>query len=422
MKRLIVVDVSNFIFRAFFAIRPLHAADGTPVNAVYGVLSSMYNLITKYYPTHIVIARDTKEGSYRKEIYPEYKANRTEPPDELIPQFALIENLVDLLKLPSIRMPGYEADDIIGSVATQFKDQFDEILIASGDKDLMQFVGGPVKMLDTMKEKTYSREDVLEKMGVYPEQIVDYLSLVGDTSDNIPGVPGIGAKGASNLLAEFQNLETILANKDKIKNKKTQNALIENEDKAHLSKSLVKITTDLKLPINHEEMVYSLVATNDLISFLEKMNFKSWLTKLKDFHTDDDGLPDSVSSKNKKEVKDLEIVSLDTVAGLKKNLKKETTAIRAEWSNPEDQLSEIKSLMFYQGEKVYSIFFPSNEIKASDFFKVLEEVSPIVVSNDMKSLLQTAILSGHSFTNYFDISQAHFLINPERKNDIETLI
>lgn len=422
MKRLIIVDVSNFIFRAFFAIRPLHAADGTPVNAVYGVLSSMYNLITKYNPTHIVIARDTKEGSYRKEIYPEYKANRSEPPDELIPQFALIENLVDLLKLPNIRMPGYEADDIIGSVATQFKDQFDEILIASGDKDLMQFVDGPVKMLDTMKDKTYLREDVLEKMGVYPEQIVDYLSLVGDTSDNIPGVPGIGAKGAANLLAEFQNLETILANRDKIKNKKTQNALIENEDKAHLSKSLVKITTDLKLPLQEEQMVYSLVTSNDLISFLEKMNFKSWLTKLKDFHTDDDGFPDGVFQKAKKEVKDLEIVALSTVEDLKKNLKNETTAIRAEWSNPEDQLSDLKSLMFYQGDKVFSIFFSDSSINAADFFKVLEDVSPLVVSDDMKSLLQSAIISKHTFKDYFDISQAHFLINPERKHDLETLI
>lgn len=421
MKRLIIVDVSNFIFRAFFAIRPLHAADGTPVNAVYGVLSSIYNLITKYHPTHIVIARDTKEGSYRKEIYPDYKANRTEPPDELIPQFALIENLVDLLKLPNVRMPGYEADDIIGSVATQFKSHFDEILIASGDKDLMQFVDGPVKMLDTMKDKIYSREDVLEKMGVYPEQIVDYLSLVGDTSDNIPGVPGIGAKGAAKLLEEYKNLETILENKDQIKNKKTQNALIENEDKAHLSKKLVLITTDLKLPLNEDQMVYNLVATNDLISFLEKMNFKSWLGKLKEFHTDDDGFPDE-APKLKKEIKDLELMSIQSLGELKKILTKETTSVRAEWVNPEDQLSDVKSVMFYQGDKVYNIFFPDVSFKSSDFFATLEEVNPLVVSENMKSLLQSASLSGHSIKQYFDISQAHFLINPERKHDLETLI
>ena len=167
MKKLIIVDISNYIFRAFFAIRPLHSPEGTPVNAVYGVLSMVHNLIQKYQPTHILIARDTKEGSFRKEIDPNYKANRSEPPDDLIPHFALVDELVKMLKLPEIKMANYEADDIIGSAAVQWKKEFDEILIASGDKDLMQFVDGPVKMLDTMKEKIYVREDVKDKMGVY---------------------------------------------------------------------------------------------------------------------------------------------------------------------------------------------------------------------------------------------------------------
>lgn len=200
MKKLIIIDISNFIFRAFFAIRPLHAPDGTPVNAVYGVLSMLHNMIVKYQPTHILVARDTKEGSFRKEIFKDYKANRSEPPDELIPQFALVDELIAALGLPEIKAANYEADDIIGSVALQWKKDFDEILIASGDKDLMQFVDGPIKMLDTMKEKIYSREDVKDKMGVYPEEIVDYLSLIGDSSDNIPGVDGIGPKGARGSL------------------------------------------------------------------------------------------------------------------------------------------------------------------------------------------------------------------------------
>ena len=169
MKKLIIIDISNFIFRAFFAIRPLHTPEGTPVNAVYGVLSMLHNMIQKYQPTHVLVARDTKEGSFRKEIYNDYKAHRSEPPDELIPQFAIVDELVKVLGLPEIKAPRYEADDIIGSVATQWKNDFDEILIASGDKDLMQFVDGPIKMLDTMKEKIYLREDVKDKMGVYPK-------------------------------------------------------------------------------------------------------------------------------------------------------------------------------------------------------------------------------------------------------------
>jgi len=157
MKKLIIIDISNFIFRAFFAIRPLHTPEGIPVNAVYGVLSMLHNMIQKYQPTHVLVARDTKEGSFRKEIYGEYKAHRSEPPDELIPQFAIVDELIKVLGLPEIKAPRYEADDIIGSVAIQWKKDFDEILIASGDKDLMQFVDGPIKMLDTMKEKIYSR-------------------------------------------------------------------------------------------------------------------------------------------------------------------------------------------------------------------------------------------------------------------------
>ena len=202
-KRLIIVDVSNFIFRAFFAIRPLNAPDGTPVNAVYGMFTMLLKLLADHQPTHIFLARDTKGGSFRNQLYDQYKANRSAPPEDLIPQFALIDKLISRMNLPTFSHDNFEADDIIGSACVQWKDQFDEIFIASGDKDLMQFVGGNTKLLDTMKDKLYSPDDVEEKMGVRPEQIVDYLSIVGDASDNIPGMKGIGAVGAAKLLKEF---------------------------------------------------------------------------------------------------------------------------------------------------------------------------------------------------------------------------
>jgi len=209
-KRLIIVDVSNFIFRAFFAIRPMNAPDGTPTNAVYGMFTMLLKLLSDHRPTHIFLARDTKGGSFRNELYSEYKANRSEPPEDLVPQFALIEKLIQKMNLPTFSHDNFEADDIIGSAATQWKSEFDEIYIASGDKDLMQFVGGNVYLLDTMKDKLYSPPDVVEKMGVEPAQIVDYLSIVGDSSDNIPGMKGIGAVGAANLLKEYGTLETSL--------------------------------------------------------------------------------------------------------------------------------------------------------------------------------------------------------------------
>jgi DNA polymerase-1 len=187
-KRLIIVDVSNFIFRAFFAIRPMHAPNGTPTNAVYGMFTMLLKLLSDHRPSHVFLARDTKGGSFRNSLYEGYKANRSEPPEDLIPQFALIDQLIQKMNLPTFSHENYEADDIIGSAVVQWKKEFEEIYIASGDKDLMQFVGDNVYLLDTMKDKLYSPKDVFEKMGVEPIQIVDFLSIVGDTSDNIPGM------------------------------------------------------------------------------------------------------------------------------------------------------------------------------------------------------------------------------------------
>ena len=214
---------------------------GLPVNAVYGVLTMMMKLLQNYNPTHVILARDSKGGSFRNEKYEQYKANRGEPPEELVPQFAIIEELIAKMEIPALAIPNYEADDIIGSFAVQFKDSFDEILIASGDKDLMQFVGGHIKMVDTMKDKIYDREGVFEKMGVFPEQVVDYLSLIGDSSDNIPGVKGIGAKGASKLLAEYKDLDNVFKNLDSLSNKRSRTALEKNGDDAFYQKVWLRL-------------------------------------------------------------------------------------------------------------------------------------------------------------------------------------
>ena len=236
MKRLVIVDLSNFIFRAFFAIRPLHTPDGTPVNAVYGVFNMLLKIFSQYGPTHLLIAKDTSTGSFRNKMYEAYKANRSEPPEELVPQFAIIKELIDKMGIVSIEHDDYEADDIIGSAACQWKDQFDEVLIASGDKDLMQFVDEKIKIVDTMKNKTYDSQGVFEKMGVHPNQIVDYLSMVGDSSDNIPGMRGIGAKGAAKLLAEHGTLDECIKNKESFKGKKLTTAFSEHLEEVWMSR------------------------------------------------------------------------------------------------------------------------------------------------------------------------------------------
>ncbi|MBF0299665.1 MAG: DNA polymerase I, partial [Oligoflexia bacterium] len=239
--KLVIIDLSSFIYRAFYAIAPLTTPTGVQVNAVYGIFSMLQKLFSTYNPTHILIAKDSYKDSFRKKIYPEYKINRQLIPESLIPQFALIESLLEKMNLTSIVIDGHEADDIIGSAVTQWKNDFDQIYIASSDKDLMQFVGDNILLLDGKLEKVYGVEEVIEKMGVAPNMILDYLSIVGDDSDNIPGIKGIGAKGAQKLLNEFNSLENIFNNLDKIINKKMLSSLSEYKSDALLSKQLATI-------------------------------------------------------------------------------------------------------------------------------------------------------------------------------------
>ncbi|WP_408098691.1 DNA polymerase I [Peredibacter sp. HCB2-198] len=418
MKKLIIIDISNYIFRAFFAIRPLHAPDGTPVNAVYGVLSMVHNLIVKYQPTHIIVARDTKEGSFRKVIYTEYKANRSEPPDELVPQFPLVDELVKVLGLPEIKAPNYEADDVIGSVATQWKNDFDEILIASGDKDLMQFVDGPIKILDTMKEKIYSREDVKDKMGVYPEQIVDYLSLIGDSSDNIPGVDGIGPKGAQNLIEEFGNLENILENIPSIKNKRSMTALEANKDNARLSKELVKIVCDLKLKYAPDETSYRLKVNQEVEDFLNKVGFRSWLTKLADFKVAGPTAKAHVVPE-KTEAKEVERWSL---ADLKKNIQGEQTIAITHICDDELNQHQCWRAMAVATPKKTGYISLSQE-EAKTLTDIIHEAHAEVICYQSKPILQLAMVAGVTPDfKYFDLAQAHFIINPEMRHDLATIV
>lgn len=416
MKKLIIIDISNFIFRAFFAIRPLHAPDGTPVNAVYGVLSMLHNMILKYQPTHILVARDTKEGSFRKEIYGEYKAHRTEPPDELIPQFPLVDELIQVLGIPEIKYPGYEADDIIGSAATQWKNEFDEILIASGDKDLMQFVDAHVKMLDTMKEKIYSREDVKDKMGVYPEQIIDYLSLIGDSSDNIPGVDGIGPKGAQNLIEEFGTLENILANAESIKNKRAQTAIMANKDMAILSKRLVQIVCDLQLKHTYAEVGYKLKYNSEVEAFLNKVGFRTWQTKLSEFKE-----PDAKVAYVAPERTEAKAVERWTLTDLKKAIQgEETISVTHVCDDELNQHQCWKGMAVATSKAVGYITLSAEEAKT--FIDILHEAHAQVVCYQSKPILQLAMVAGvNPDFKYFDLAQAHFILNPEYRHDLATM-
>lgn len=430
MKRLIVVDVSNFIFRAFFAIRPLTSPDGVPVNAVHGVLSMFLKLLSQYRPTHVLMARDTAGGSFRNEMYAAYKANRSDPPEDLIPQFALIKELIQKMEMPFSEDEKYEADDIIGSAVMQWKDEFDEILIASGDKDLMQFVGGNIKMLDTMKDMVYDAQGVFDKMGVRPDQIVDYLSMVGDTSDNIPGMRGIGAKGAAKLLAEHDTLDKCIEAKDTFTGKKLITAFTEHLEEGLLSRDLIKIATDVDLKQTAEETRIKFYPSDELIEFLKNLGFKSVINKLMDLRKAEydaesgETLPAGLLTFDHKVIntkKEFENI-LEVLSSV------ESCAFHTEYDSGDIFERKLSSCtLSVDGETTYFMSFSDdsslNDTQLNDLLTAVYGESDLeVASEHWKRDFFYAQEKGIEIKcRYFDVTQAHYILDPGTRHDIGTL-
>lgn len=275
MKKIYLVDVSSMFFRAFYAVRPLTSPSGMPVNAIYGFLSMLIKLLKEEKPEYLVFCYDRKEPSFRHEMYEEYKAHRTEMPDELAQQIPSIKKLADLMGIPAIEVPEYEADDLIGTLAHLGRKHRAEVIIVSGDKDFGQVVGDRVTLYDTMKGVRYDSAGVKEKWGIAPEKFIDYLALVGDSSDNIPGVAGIGPKGAQKLLEQFNSLEEIYENLDRVESKSVREKLALAKENAFLSKKLVTIVTDVPLDENLETYRLRPLKTSELRAFLQELNFKT---------------------------------------------------------------------------------------------------------------------------------------------------
>jgi DNA polymerase-1 len=279
---LYLIDISSFIFRAFYAVRELTAPDGTPVNAVYGVASMLQRLMDEADPKFLAVVYDSKEPSFRKIKYPEYKANRSAPPDMLLPQFEIIEDLVNQMGIPSFRQSGVEADDLIATLDRSWKsgDPKHRVVIVSGDKDLMALVDSRTQVWDTMKEVHYTPHEVIEKFGVEPSQVRDYLAMVGDSSDNIPGITGIGPKGAEQLLKEFKTLEGVIqaAKEGKVKGKKGEQ-IVEGEKLAILSQELATLKDDIDLRLSAEQARFEFKVHAGLLEFCKRYNFKSLFSK-----------------------------------------------------------------------------------------------------------------------------------------------
>ena len=283
-QHICLVDGSTYIFRAYHALPPLtRKSDGFPVGAISGFCNMLDKLVReekeKKGITHLVVVFDASGKTFRNEIYPEYKANRSEAPEDLIPQFPVIRKATSAFSIPFVELLGYEADDLIASYAEEAQKHNMKVTIVSSDKDLMQLVSDNVSMLDTMKGRVFKKEDVFDKFGVYPEKVIDVQSLAGDSVDNIPGIPGIGIKTAALLINEYGDLGGLFENSEKIKQKKRRENIIEFENQAYLSKKLVTLKNDVPLPIPIKETVLKEIDAEKLISFLKEMEFKTLTEK-----------------------------------------------------------------------------------------------------------------------------------------------
>ena len=303
-----LIDGSGYIFRAYYALPPLtRKSDGLPTGAVSGFCSMLFKLLEDsksdsnlQKPTHFAVIFDSARKTFRNEIYNDYKANRAEAPDDLAPQFEYIRKSVLAFNLPSVELLNYEADDLIATYVNQILEKGARVTIVSSDKDLMQLYKKNVRIYDPMKNKFISEDDIIKKFGVSSNQVIDVQSLAGDSSDNVPGVPGIGVKTAAELIKKYGTLEKLLDSADEIKQNKRRQTLIENKDKALVSKKLVTLKNDAPIDRNLDEFNLKEIDKDKLYTFLREMEFNRLLSSAISIY----GEPDFLAIKDQNEIKE----------------------------------------------------------------------------------------------------------------------
>ena len=278
--RLYIIDGSSYVYRAFYAIPHLTNSRGLPTNAIYGFARMILKIIRDEKPDYLAIAFDSKGETFRHKEYAEYKAHRPEMPDELVPQIPYIHKLVEAFNIPILQNEGYEADDLIGSAVREASSKGFDVIIVSGDKDMLQLITPSIMMLDTLKNKTYGEKEVVEKFGVGPDKVVEVIGLMGDASDNIPGVPGIGEKTAIALIKEFGNIENLLNNIEKVSKPSIREKLKEHTEQALLSRRLGVINKDVELNTPVEALILKDVCIDELTELLKELEFHTLLKEI----------------------------------------------------------------------------------------------------------------------------------------------
>jgi len=280
-KSLYLIDGSSYIFRAYFGIRQfLSTSKGFPTNALYGFINMLQKVVKDEKPDYLAVAFDSKEKTFRHEMYADYKANRSAPPEDLAKQFPYFEPLVQAYNIHGVRVPGYEADDIIGTLATKAAKEGFKVVIVSGDKDMMQLISPDIRMLDTMKNQWFGVEEVEEKFGVTPDRVIDVMGLMGDSSDHIPGVKGVGPKTASELIRKFGSIQELYERIEEVDKVKLREKLVQDKEMALLSRQLVTINTSVKLEGGIENLKFKSPDNAELKKLFSEFEFSSLLGEL----------------------------------------------------------------------------------------------------------------------------------------------
>ncbi len=398
-----LVDGSGYIFRAYYALPPLsRKSDGLPTGAVSGFCSMLFKLLEDsrsddsiHKPTHFAVIFDSARKNFRNDIYSEYKANRAEAPDDLIPQFEYIRKSVKAFSLPSIELVNFEADDLIATYAKQITDAGAKVTVISSDKDLMQLVSDKIRLFDPMKSKVIGEKEVFEKFGVKPYQVIDVQSLAGDSSDNIPGVPGIGVKTAAELINKYKDLDTLLKKASEIPQNKRRETLLKNKDKALLSRQLVTLKDDVPIKDDPTSFIIKEVNKDNLYNFLREMEFNRLLSLAISFYGQDNTIASNFDTKKVKASKiDTKLYKsilsekdLDELINIL--ISKPFISIDTETSSLNPLEADLVGISFsYDSNEAYYIPIGHKNIKGLNKELVLKKIKPLLEDPSVKKVGQ----------------------------------
>ncbi len=386
-QTVIVVDAHSLIHQLFHAISELTSPDGRPVNAVYGFVRDMIHLLKTYKPTYLICAFDAKEPTFRKEIYADYKAHRPELDADLIPQIELIEEFLRALGIPILRQPGFEADDIMATIASEVERQGGECLLVTTDKDCRQLISDRVKLLNLRKNTILDEAGLLAEWGIKPEQVVDFQALVGDSSDNVPGVPKIGPKTAKELLTKYGNLDSILKHLDELPKKNWSESLRSHKDQALLSRQLVTLRRDVPLDLNWKNLRVRPANRELVFELCRRLGFGKLLGELQEL------LPkeEHASQKAQIEYRTIVVESLEQLGQLvtqwtdvsEMSVDTETTDIRPRWADLVGISLAVSPLEGYY----IPIRSPLGEVRLPEA-EVLDILRPILTNAQIKKIGQ----------------------------------